>query len=81
VPLDSWFRGSLQTFVRDALCSRESFVSSVLDRELVRNLVDRHTSGRSDEAIQIWTLLGLEMWHDQFFGAHAPVRTIARRSS
>ena len=81
VPLDRWFRGTLQTFVRDSLCSRDSFVSSVLDRQLVQALVDRHAAGRSDEAIQIWTLLGLEMWHDQFFGAHAPVRAVARRSS
>lgn len=75
VPLDAWFRDGLETFAWDTLTSQGSFASTVFDGALVRQLLERHRSGRVNEEIRIWTLLCLEVWHDEFFrsgnGQHA----------
>ncbi len=63
VPLDRWFRGQLREMAWDRLLAPTSFVTSVLDRSAVRSVLERHDTGRGDEAIRIWTLLGLEVWH------------------
>lgn len=68
VPLDAWFRTGLREMANDMLLSPSSFASQVFDRTAVRSLVDDHLAGRRNEAIGIWTLLSLEVWHDTFFG-------------
>jgi asparagine synthase (glutamine-hydrolysing) len=68
VPLDAWFRGRLEAFAWDTLTSQGSFIGAIFDRVLVRQLLERHRRKSADEAIRIWTLLCLEIWHDQFFG-------------
>lgn len=69
VPLDRWFREGLREFAWDMLLSPGSFVTEVFDRREVARLLARHDRGRADENIRIWTLLGLEVWHDVAFGA------------
>lgn len=69
VPLDAWFRSSLQDSVRDRLTSPQAFVAQVFDRKEVRRLIDRHESGKFNEDIRIWTLMSLEVWHDIFFSS------------
>ncbi|WP_298459531.1 asparagine synthase (glutamine-hydrolyzing) [uncultured Cellulomonas sp.] len=71
VPLDAWFRGALRDSVRDRLTGEGSFVAETLDRTRVRGLIDRHETGRFDEANRIWTLLCLEVWHETFFTTSA----------
>jgi asparagine synthase (glutamine-hydrolysing) len=68
VPLDAWFRGRLKGMARDMLLSSDSFTGSHMSRPAVRSLLDAHEAGRRDESIRIWTLLGLEVWHQTFFG-------------
>ncbi len=64
VPLGAWFRGGLRELAWDRLLSPSSFVTSVFDRDAVARVLQRHEQGRADEEIRIWTLLGLEVWHD-----------------
>jgi asparagine synthase (glutamine-hydrolysing) len=63
VPLDAWFRAKLEPMARDLLLGPDSFVTQLADRTCVTALLDGHRSGRRDEAIRIWTRLGLEVWH------------------
>jgi asparagine synthase (glutamine-hydrolysing) len=65
VPLDKWFRSGLGDYACDQLLSPGSFVTSVFERTMVQRLLDRHLRGTQDEDIRIWTLLGLEVWHEQ----------------
>jgi asparagine synthase (glutamine-hydrolysing) len=46
-------------------------VGNTFDRKAVTGLLDVHESGRRDEAIRIWTLLSLEVWHQTYFGSPA----------
>jgi asparagine synthase (glutamine-hydrolysing) len=67
VPLDAWFRDGLEGFAWDSLTAEDSFASTVFDRALVRQLLERHRTGRVNEEIRIWTLLCLEVWYLEFF--------------
>jgi asparagine synthase (glutamine-hydrolysing) len=66
VPIAAWLRGSMRDMAHDRLLSRSSFVSEVFDRRVIEQLLAAHGSGARNEDIRIWTLLSLEMWHEQF---------------
>jgi asparagine synthase (glutamine-hydrolysing) len=66
VPLDAWFRDGLEAFAWDSLTSQNSFASTVFDRALVRQLLERHRRAHVNEEIRIWTLLCLEVWYREF---------------
>ena len=69
VPLDAWFRDGLEAFAWDSLTAQGSFASTVFDRRRVRQLLERHRSGRVNEEMRIWTLLCLEVWYEKFLSA------------
>ncbi|MBB5642772.1 asparagine synthase (glutamine-hydrolyzing) [Cryobacterium roopkundense] len=69
VPLDQWFRSGLRDSMWDRLTGTDSFVANTFDRKAVRDLLERHESGRFSEENRIWTLMCLEVWHETFFGA------------
>lgn len=64
VPLDDWFRGQLREMANDLLLAPNSFVSSRMSRRMIGQMLSNHDSGSSQEGIRIWTLLGLELWHE-----------------
>lgn len=68
VPLANWLRGSMRDMAYDRLLAADSFVTAVFDRRVVQELLEAHESGSRNEDIRIWTLLCLEVWHDQFRG-------------
>lgn len=73
VPLDAWFRSQLRDSMWDRLTGRDSFVGQTFDRQAVRSLLERHESGTFNEESRIWTLMSLEVWHETFFRAGAPI--------
>jgi len=79
VPLDSWFRGGLRSMAWDMLDSENSFVASILDRRRIRDLLVSHQEGRRNEQMRLWTLLGLEVWHEVFFTS-GPIASSERSS-
>ncbi len=66
VPIDNWLRSSMRDMAYDRLLAAGSFVTGVFDRKVVQELLETHESGARNEDIRIWTLLCLEVWHDQF---------------
>ena len=46
----------------------DSFVTEVFDRREIKALLESHGSGLRNEDIRIWTLMCLEVWHEQFRG-------------
>ena len=66
VPIATWLRGSMRDMAYDRLLAANSFVTEVFDRKVVQELLGAHESGSRNEDIRIWTLLCLEVWHEQF---------------
>jgi asparagine synthase (glutamine-hydrolysing) len=65
-PIRSWLRGPLQPLV-DELLSEESVKRRGLFRPAeVKKVIDANFSGREDYNLQVFQLLGLELWHREF---------------
>ena len=65
-PIRSWLRGPLRPLVDDLL-SEESVKRRGLFRPAeVKGVIDANFSGREDYNLQVFQLLGLELWHRQF---------------
>src|SRR5580658_1197156 len=65
VPLGSWFRGSLRSFVWDHLTSRQFLDRRMVSPEFVRHLLEEHDRGRRDNQHHLWKLLMLELWFQE----------------
>ena len=65
VPLASWFRGSLRSFVWDHLTSRAFLDRRMVSPEFVLHLLEEHDRGRRDNHHHLWKLLMLELWFQE----------------
>ncbi len=65
VPLGAWLRKDISP-VRDILLSQTARERGLLNMQVVERLIDEHASGQRDHNRQLWTLLTLESWHQQF---------------
>jgi asparagine synthase (glutamine-hydrolysing) len=65
-PLPAWFRDPRAEPLWEALCARDGFVASYLNRDRVTSLIERHRSGFEDATDRLWRLLNLQIWGDTF---------------
>ena len=66
VPLTQWFRGKLRDMCYDRICQINGLLRDFLNPKDLRKILDDHCSCRKDNALKIWTLLGLSIWNDMF---------------
>lgn len=62
----AWLHAGLRDTLHDRLAGRDSWVAQTFDASLVRALLG-HVGG-GDVDVRLWTLLGLEVWHECFLG-------------
>jgi len=65
VPLGSWFRGSLRSFMWDHLTSLAFLERRMVSPEFVTHLLEEHDRGRRDNHHHLWKLLMLELWFQE----------------
>ena len=70
VPLGTWFRGRLSSFVRDLLLSETCRKRGVFDCRYIEQLLAMHDRGR-DLSLQLWTLISFELWCRTFLDVPA----------
>src|SRR6266851_154671 len=66
VPVGNWMRGDLRSWMEDLLLSPRSLKRGYFQPEALRQVVDRHLEGREDRSYELWALLCLELWHQEF---------------
>jgi len=66
VPINHWFRGKLQPFLREVVLSEKAMRRGMFQRQTVERLIDDHTQGVRNYAHQLWTLMMLELWFQRF---------------
>jgi asparagine synthase (glutamine-hydrolysing) len=66
VPLSHWFRNQLKGFLADTVLSERALRRGYFKPAAVRQLIAQHTAGKRDYSHQLWTLLMLELWHQEF---------------
>ena len=73
VPLSPWFRGEMREMLADTLLSPTALGRGYFDAGVLRGYVEDHIAGRRDRGRELWTLLTLELWHQQWID-RAPER-------
>lgn len=66
IPLARWFRGELKPDFEERLFAKPSFVSQLMDTEVIRGWWGQHQRGLRDYAYHLWALLVLESWGQRF---------------
>lgn len=68
-PLDAWFRGPLLALARDTLDPERLAVTSLVEPTRVTTLLHEHLAGTADHGNRLWSLVGLQLWHDRWIKA------------
>jgi asparagine synthase (glutamine-hydrolysing) len=66
VPNARWIKQGLRSFVMDHLSSSRLRDMGWFDETVVETLLQNHFTGRADNSHQIWCLLTLSLWWQQF---------------
>lgn len=67
-PIRSWLRGPLRPMVDDVLSVSRVRERALFDPAAIREVVDRNLNGREDYNLQVFFLLTLELWMQEFLG-------------
>jgi asparagine synthase (glutamine-hydrolysing) len=62
IPLDKWFRGPLNKFLKDTLLSGPTRHRGFFQIRSIENLIKEHESGQRDHGYKLWSLLMFELW-------------------
>jgi asparagine synthase (glutamine-hydrolysing) len=65
-PIRSWLRGALRPMIEDLLSEETVKWRGIFRADEVKRVIDANFSGREDYNLQIFQLLGLELWHRAF---------------
>ena len=65
-PIRSWLRGALRPMISDLLSEETVKRRGIFRPKEVKRILDSNFSGREDYNLQVFQLLGLELWHRTF---------------
>lgn len=66
VPVGYWMRNEMKDFVCEVLLSEKAARRGIFKPEALKELIERHVSGKEDFTFMLWTLLMLELWFQRF---------------
>ena len=75
-PIRSWLRGPLRPLISDLLTEETVKRRGIFRPSEVKRVLDANFSGREDYNLQVFQLLGLELWHRTFIDP--PVANLAK---
>lgn len=68
-PIVEWLRTKkLSRYASDTIFSSPVMTSGIFNESYIRFLFERHIEGKGNYSKQIWSLLVLSLWYDQYFG-------------
>src|SRR5204862_4331447 len=65
-PIRSWLRGPLRPLISDLLSEENVKRRGIFRPREVRRVLEANFSGREDYNLQVFQLIGLELWHRTF---------------
>jgi asparagine synthase (glutamine-hydrolysing) len=66
VPISTWFRGPMRSFVRDHVTGPASLARGLFDGREVERVLKEHETGRQNHEKLIWMLINLELFQKRF---------------
>ncbi len=76
IPLSFWFRGKLNSYVRDLVLSDRSRQRGIFNTRYVEELIVRNGRGQNLD-LQIWMLISFELWARRFLDSASATRSAA----
>jgi len=73
IPVHQWLRTRLRPIVCDALSPRRTEDMGLFRPAAIQQLLSDHFEGRRNNGFEIWGLLILSLWHDQFIRNFPPL--------
>jgi asparagine synthase (glutamine-hydrolysing) len=67
IPLDRWFKGSLNNYALSELTGKNTLITEFIDREYIKTIIKSNNKD-FDFGPRIWSLLSLELWMKSYFG-------------
>jgi asparagine synthase (glutamine-hydrolysing) len=80
-PVAEWFRDDLREYAREVLLDPAAVDRGYFRADAVSGLLDQHAAGLGDHSQGIWTLLLLELWHQEFVDSPRPATTAVTAAS
>ncbi|TXT17325.1 MAG: asparagine synthase (glutamine-hydrolysing) [Planctomycetota bacterium] len=74
IPIDDWFRGPLAPMFRDTVLSPTSAIADLIDQRTVHGLLESHQRGLGRHGTELWMLLALANWVEQYLPRSSPQR-------
>ena len=62
IPLNKWFRGPLNGFLKDHLLSGPIRHRGIFQMRALEKLIEEHETGKRDHGYKLWALLMFELW-------------------
>lgn len=66
IPLDKWFSGELNSYAKNILLNKKSFIKDMFDITFVKSMIEDNNE-RHDFGPRLWTLMSLELWFRAYF--------------
>ncbi|MBM4048714.1 MAG: asparagine synthetase B, partial [Planctomycetes bacterium] len=73
IPVHQWLRTRLRPIVCDALSPRRTEDMGLFRPAAIQQLLSDHFEGRRNNGFEIWGLLILSLWHEQFIRNFPPL--------
>jgi asparagine synthase (glutamine-hydrolysing) len=65
-PDASWFRGESIDFVKKKLLNSDACIYQWMDRDAVQILINKHSTGKQNYRLLVWSLLNVEQWLEAY---------------
>jgi asparagine synthase (glutamine-hydrolysing) len=72
IPKSTWMKNELKSFVVDLLSPSHIQKMGLFDSTIIQHLLQDHFDQKADNSHQIWGLLVLSLWWEQFIGNKSP---------
>jgi asparagine synthase (glutamine-hydrolysing) len=65
-PVNEWFRNEWLDYTRSKILGSPLMVSGIFNFDYVKDLIESHGAGKSNNGLRIYNLLQLAIWHERF---------------
>jgi asparagine synthase (glutamine-hydrolysing) len=68
IPLASWLRNEMRSFMEETLFSPHNGLNFYFNPGYIKEMWQKHLSGRQDYAYPLWGLMMFKLWNQKFLG-------------
>lgn len=66
IPIEHWLRNELKDYMRDYLLSDRFKARKIFNPIFIENQIKEHINGTKDHSFQLWNILCLEVWMQEY---------------